>query len=88
MGVIQVWSQSCHKDREKILNGIISYLSESKNEVIEKFTFSIGTSGHKREVYYVGWELVGSVLKKCVSFEQLVSIKPKDIPSYVKDNLT
>ncbi|WP_449354993.1 DUF2268 domain-containing putative Zn-dependent protease [Virgibacillus natechei] len=87
MGVEQGWLQSCHEHRTKILNGIVPYLSDSKGEVIEKFTFGTGESGHKREAYYVGWELVDSELKKGVSFKQLASIKSKDIPGYVKNNL-
>src|SRR5699024_5868413 len=87
MGVELVWLKYCHDHRKKILNGITPYLSESKGEVIEKFIFGTGASGHKREAYYAGWELVNSELKKGVSFKQLASIKPKDIPSYVKNNL-
>lgn len=87
MGVEQGWLQSCHEHRTKILNGITPYLSESKGEVIEKFIFGTGASSHKREAYYVGWEFVDSELKKGVSFKQLASIKPKDIPDYVKNNL-
>ncbi|HLR65574.1 MAG TPA: hypothetical protein VK105_00355 [Virgibacillus sp.] len=87
MGVEQGWLQSCHKHRTKILNGITPYLSDSKGEVIEKFTFGTGASGHKREAYYAGWELVGAELKRGVSFKQLASITPKDIPGYVKNNL-
>src|SRR5699024_3140031 len=87
MGVEPGWLQYCHEHRTKILNGITPYLSESKGEVIEKFIFGTGASGHKREAYYAGWELVNSELKKGVSFKQLAAIKPKDIPSYVKNNL-
>lgn len=88
MGVGQGWLQSCHEHKTKILNGITPYLSDSKGEVIRKFTFGTGATGHKREAYYVGWELVASELKKGVSFKQLASIKTEDIPAYVKSNLT
>jgi len=88
MGVEQGWLQSCHEHRTKILNGITPYLSDSKGEVIRKFTFGTGATGHKREAYYAGWELVASELKKGVSLRQLASLKRKDIPSYVKNNLT
>src|SRR5699024_12612382 len=67
MGVEPGWLQYCHEHRTKILNGITPYLSESKGEVIEKFIFGTGASGHKREAYYAGWELVNSELKKGVS---------------------
>src|SRR5690625_281127 len=83
----QGWLQSCRKDKTEILNGIIPYLSDSKGETVEKFTFGTGTVGHKREAYYVGWEFVDAELKKGVSFEQLASIKQKDIPTYVKENI-
>src|SRR5699024_770996 len=44
MGIEQGWLQSCHEHRTKILNGITPYLSDSKGEVIVKFTFGTGVS--------------------------------------------
>src|SRR5699024_6071661 len=87
IGVEPGWLQYCHEHRTKILNGITNYLSESNGVLIEKFLFGTVASVHKREDFNAGFELVNIKLKKGVSFKQLVSIKPMDVPSYVKNKL-
>jgi len=87
MGMEEGWLETCYKHKAKILNGIIPYLSEERAEVLEKFVFGSGTAGQKREAYFAGWEFVDSELKKGITFSELASMKQKDIPSYVKNNI-
>ena len=83
----QGWLRSCHKHRTKIINGIKPYLFDSDTNTLNRFTFGVGSTGHRREAYYAGWELVASALRIGVSFNDLASISTESIPDFVKANL-
>lgn len=79
------WLQSCHAHRESILKGIMPFLSQETNEVVEQFTFGKGTTGHEREAYYVGWEVVGALLAEGVSFRDIAALREEDLPQSVEE---
>lgn len=81
------WLQACYQKETKIIEGIKPYLAEEKNEVLNQFVFGDGTSGLRREAYFVGWEFVKSELNKGKSLSDLAAIKQNEIIEYVQDNL-
>jgi hypothetical protein len=83
---IKNWLKSCEAQREKIIKGIFPYLEDSSSETVYKFTTGNGTTNHEREAYYVGWELVKTLLEEDVTFEELAKIKEEDIPNFLLDN--
>lgn len=76
----QGWLASCQARKSDIIKGIIPYINDSSAETIMKFTFGEGTQGFERESYYVGWEMVGTLLEKGVSFEEMANIPADQIP--------
>lgn len=83
----QGWLNSCHEHRTEIISGIKPYLFDSESNTLNRFTFGEGSTGHRREAYYAGWELIDSVLRKGISFEELASISADNIPYFVKEYL-
>ncbi|WP_317935045.1 DUF2268 domain-containing putative Zn-dependent protease [Sporosarcina aquimarina] len=77
------WLQSCAKKKREIILGIIPFLTDSSSETVTKFTFGNGTTGHEREAYYAGWEIVHSLLEQGNTFEQIAHIKEEKIPKYL-----
>ncbi len=77
------WLQSCKKNKSEIFTGIAPFLNESSSEIVTKFTFGNGTTNHEREVYFVGWEVVQSLLKTDVTFKDIASIKEDSMPDYL-----
>ncbi|WP_040225548.1 hypothetical protein [Bhargavaea cecembensis] len=77
------WLQSCNENKAEIFAGIAPYLNESSSEIVTKFTIGNGTINHEREAYYVGWEIVRSLLESGVTFKEIAGIKEDDIPGYV-----
>ncbi|MEK3800825.1 hypothetical protein MHI18_21740 [Peribacillus sp. FSL H8-0477] len=81
------WLTSCMGKKEEIFKGIFPYLDDDSSETVYKFTIGKGTTNQEREAYYVGWELVNTLLKQGVSFKELARIEEKDIPILFKDLL-
>lgn len=81
------WFQSCKKNRLEIFTGITPFLNESSSEIVTKFTFGNGTTNHEREAYFVGWEVVQSLLEKGVIFKEIASIKEDHIPDYLNNSI-
>ncbi|CAM3066867.1 hypothetical protein FITA111629_01485 [Filibacter tadaridae] len=81
------WFQSCKKHRSEIFTGITPFLNESSSEIVTKFTFGNGTTNHEREAYFVGWEVVQSLLEKGVTFKEIAVIKEGHIPDYLNHSI-
>lgn len=79
------WLSSCIGKKEEIFKGILPYLEDDSSETVYKFTIGKGTMKHEREAYYAGWEMVNTLLKKGVTFEELASIQEKDLPVLFKN---
>ncbi len=43
---------------------VMPYLDSSDNEELIRFTFSVGTTGNKREAYYAGRKLMKFLLEE------------------------
>lgn len=78
------WLTSCIGKKEEIFKGILPYLEDDSSETVYKFTIGKGVTNHEREAYYAGWEMVDTLLKQGVSFNELARIKEKDIPILFK----
>lgn len=78
------WFKSCEEKREEILNGIAPYLEDSSSETVYKFTMGNGTSNIEREAYFVGWEIVGRLLADGKTFQEIASIKERDMTEYIR----
>lgn len=81
------WLTSCIGKKEEIFKGILPYLEDDSSETVYKFTIGKGVTNHEREAYYAGWEMVDTLLKQGVSFNELARIKEKDIPILFKNLL-
>lgn len=81
------WLGSAHEKESEMIQGVIPYLAESSSDVVVKFTFGAGTTGLERESYYLGWLLVGELLKKGHTFEGLANLPEKDLPEFVSVHL-
>lgn len=68
------WLKRCTANRAKIMKGILPYLHQSGARVATKFTFGKGTTGMDRELYCVGWFVVGDMLSSGKTFPQLARI--------------
>lgn len=81
------WLQSCYKRKLEIITGIIPFLNESSYEIVTKFTIGNGTTNHEREAYFVGWEIVQSLLDQGLTFKELAHIKEEDLPDYLNQTI-
>ncbi|WP_100012027.1 hypothetical protein [Lentibacillus sediminis] len=81
------WLQSCRENKPEIFKGIIPFLNESSSEIVTKFTFGNGTTNNEREAYFVGWEIVQSLIAKGVTFKEMASIKEENIPDYLFETI-
>lgn len=81
------WFQSCKKYRLEIIKGITPFLNQASSEIVTKFTFGNGTTNHEREAYFVGWEVVQSLLDAGVNFKEIASIKEDQIPEYLNNSI-
>ena len=79
------WLESCRENRVKIIDGILPFLDDDSSKAVTMFTFGNGTTNHEREAYYVGWELVHSLLVQGVTFKEIASVQENDIPNYVRE---
>ena len=79
------WLNSCKSKRAKIIKGMYPYLKKSSSEVIYKFTFGEGTTNIDREIYFVGWEIVGFLLQQGVTFKEIANIQGDQIPGYLEE---
>ncbi|HLK59493.1 MAG TPA: amidohydrolase family protein [Chthonomonadaceae bacterium] len=70
----QDWLAECHKHRVEILKGIEASLADSNSPTVARFTVGKGTSGQDREAYYVGWILVGALMKRGMTLAQIAHI--------------
>lgn len=81
----QGWFQGCKSMRKEILEGILPYLEDSSSETLTKFMFGEGTTGNDREVYFVGWEIVKSLLEQGVSLKEIAHIKENEVAQYLHE---
>lgn len=79
------WLESCYENKAEILTGILPYLEDSSYEAVTKFTFGNGTTNREREAYFVGWEVVQSLLNEGVTFKEMANVQEKDIPNYIRE---
>ncbi len=70
----QNWLAECDKHRVEILKGIEASLADSSSPTVTRFTIGEGTSGLNREAYYVGWILVGALMKRGMTLAQIAHI--------------
>ncbi len=78
------WLKSCKHNKKEIISGIYPFLNNSSSEIVYKFTMGKGTTNHEREAYFIGWEVVGDLIRKGISYEELAMIKEKDMPEYIR----
>ncbi|TMW72854.1 DUF2268 domain-containing putative Zn-dependent protease [Alteribacter natronophilus] len=76
------WLNSCRENRSAILNGIVPCLHDASGETVTRFTFGKGTTGHAREAYFAGWEVVFYLLEQGKSLAEVAAIQEKDLPDF------
>ncbi|WP_246010406.1 DUF2268 domain-containing putative Zn-dependent protease [Bacillus yapensis] len=81
------WLKSCKENKAAIIKGILPFLDDSSSETVSMFTFGDGTTDTEREAYFVGWEIVQSLLENGVTFKEIANIKEKDIPNFIREIL-
>ncbi|MCM3744991.1 hypothetical protein M3193_12645 [Sporosarcina luteola] len=81
------WLKEAKEKEIKILQGILPHVNDSSSEVVMKYTFGLGEAGLEREVYYAGWVLVDSLMKKGVSFKEIASVPEEDMPEFVRGKI-
>ncbi|CEI82189.1 hypothetical protein J18TS1_20130 [Oceanobacillus oncorhynchi subsp. incaldanensis] len=66
---------------------VMPYLDSSDNEELIRFTFSVGTTGNKREAYYAGRKLMKFLLEEGYTLKELAAVQKRDIPAFVEKGL-
>lgn len=79
----QGWLDSANASRRAILDGVREHLSDSGAATAQRFTFGAGTTGLRREGYYVGWEVVGALERAGVTLHDMATTRPPAIPALV-----
>ena len=71
------WLQTCLSQKNRVLRGVLPYLSQSGPAVASRFTFGTGTTGMHREAYCAAWIVFGTLLSQGNTLAQLAMI-PED----------
>nr|WP_289037033.1 DUF2268 domain-containing putative Zn-dependent protease [uncultured Allobacillus sp.] len=78
------WLDVCHSKKKAILRGIKAYLEDDSSETVYKFTMGTGTTNTEREAYYVGWEIVKTLLAEGYTFEEIASVNESELPDWLQ----
>jgi uncharacterized protein YjaZ len=81
------WYKSCQQHEAQIYQGLMPFLSNETSECVFQFTMGKGTTGHEREAYYAGWNVVGHLLEQGYSLAKLAGLPASELPSIVKQAL-
>lgn len=79
------WLARCEAKKASVMKGILPYLDSEGADVATRFTFGHGTTGMDRELYCVGWFVVGKLLSDGKSFPQLARIPEDRMVQTVQD---
>ncbi|MDF2626458.1 MAG: hypothetical protein K0R39_289 [Symbiobacteriaceae bacterium] len=78
------WMERCQAKHRAILEGIQPFLSEASEAAMWRFTMGTGTTGEGREVYYVGWHVVGHLLRQGRTLGELARLGESEILATVQ----
>jgi hypothetical protein len=77
------WLAEANARRDGILRGIRPHLKTADGKSVFAFTMGRGSQDMEREAYFVGWQVVGELLRNGYSFEQLARVAEADMPRIV-----
>jgi hypothetical protein len=81
------WLDRCQAKHRAILEGIAPRLTEASEEAMWCFTMGTGTTGEAREVYYVGWHVVGNLLRQGRTLGELARLPENEIITIVRETV-
>lgn len=65
------WFARASERRTAILSDVGAHLAESSDDAVFRYTMGIGPAGVEREAYYVGWLVIGDLLRHGWTFDSL-----------------
>lgn len=81
------WLDRCGAKHRAILEGIQPFLTEASEAAMGRFTMGTGTTGEEREVYYVGWHVVGHLLRQGRTLGELARLPESDIIAVIRETV-
>lgn len=76
------WQQALAA-RRAMLAGARAELSLSDGKTVAKYTMGQGTTGMRREAYYIGWWVVAKLVQDGMMLAQIARVQEADIPGLV-----